>query len=313
MSTAFSKSTIDSAEPLVIAQVEKLVSYLNARENPTINVYAWFRSFTVDVISSLYMGAAIGALDLDGPHPYMENIDAYFQIAGWKWQIPWLFYLATWFPLPRWQYFLKAQERVYDYGRASFNDYLNRYGRNSGRNDALKKIMQGDKDLPPLEDAQICSEVGSVLVAGTDTTATTLTYIAWELAKDKDLQGQLRQELKDLDIHVDGSGEIPPYKIVDALPLLNGVILEGLRLHGPAVGSLPRLAPAGGATIGGVFVPGGVSLRICVIPLSVRGWLTDAFRLRYLCKLTLSITTKRSFLMQMHSGLSDGQMEEPAK
>lgn len=258
MSNAFSKTTIDSAEPLVYDQVGKFMEWLGSRETRTVNVLVWFRSLTLDIISSLYMGQAIGALDQETPHDYLQNVDDYFMIAGLKWQMPWLFYLASFVPLPKWQHFLKAQERLYEYGRVTFADYIRRYGRDSNRDDALKKLLQGDKDLPPLDDAQICCEVGSVLVAGTDTTATVLTYACWVLAKEKALQSRLRKELKHYDLEI-GFQKVPHFKDVENLEYLNNVILESLRLYGPAIGGLPRLAPPEGAVIDGVKVPGGVS------------------------------------------------------
>ncbi len=258
MAHAFTQSTINAAEPLVAEQVGKFTGRVTRQNGAAMNVYAWFRSLTLDVVSSLFMGKAIGALDREEPHEYMNNIDAYFQLAGLKWQLPWLLPLTWWIPLPRWQHFLGAQRRVYDYGRAAFKEYIERYGRDSGRNDPLRKIIHGDKDLPPLLDEQICCEVGSVLVAGTDTTATALTFTTWELAVNPDIQSGLREELQKANVSC-GPASAPRYSQIESLPLLDGIVLEGLRLHGPAVASLPRQVPAGGDVIDGYFIPGEVS------------------------------------------------------
>ncbi|KIW87106.1 uncharacterized protein Z519_12217 [Cladophialophora bantiana CBS 173.52] len=255
MAHAFTQSTISAAEPLVAEQVRKFIGRVTRQNGAALNVYAWFRSLTLDVVSSLFLGEAIGALDQDKPHEYMNNIDAYFQLAGLKWQLPWLLPLTWWIPLSSWQHFQGAQRRVYNYGRAAFKEYIERYGRDSGRDDPLKKIIHGDKDLPPLSDEQICCEVGSVLVAGTDTTATVLTYTAWELAVNSGIQSQLREELKTVKMNPGPSG-VPRYSEIESLPLLDGIVLEGLRLHGPAVASLPRQVPAGGDMIDGYFIPG---------------------------------------------------------
>ena len=166
------------------------------------------------------MGKAIGALGQETPHDYLKSVDDYFFIATMKWQMPWLMHLASFIPLPRWQYFLRAQERLYDYGRKTFKDYIEQYGRDSDRKDALKKLLQGDKDLPPLSDEQICLEVGSVLVAGTDTTGTVLTYLAWMLAKEKGLQSKLRQELKGAGVNI-GSQQVPELKVSLCFLLFN--------------------------------------------------------------------------------------------
>lgn len=258
MAHAFTESTAIQAEPLVVEQITKFLGKIDKQHGAALDVYMWFRCLTLDIVSSIFMGETFGTLDKRN-HEYMDSVDAYFVIAGLKWQLPWLISLTSWIPWPRWQYFLGAQKRIYDLGRSSFKEYIERYGRSSGRKDALRKIINGDKELPPLSDEQIALEIGSVLVAGTDTTATVLTYLCWELAINPTLQEQLRGEIQKANIDLPAS-RVPRYTDIRSLRLLEGTILEGLRLHGPAVGSLPRTVPAGGDMLGQYFVPAGVRL-----------------------------------------------------
>ena len=159
-------------------------------------------------------------------------------------------------PIATWQHFLASQQRLYEWGFRSSQRYVERYGRDSTRNDPLKKIMHGDKSLAPLTNEQITTEVGSILVAGVDIASTVLTFTAWELARHPQLQSQLRQALQDA--RPTFTAGVPEYKDIERLELLDSIILESLRLHGPAVNGLPRSVPRQGANIGGKFVPGGV-------------------------------------------------------
>jgi cytochrome P450 len=64
----------------------------------------------------------------------------------------------------------------------------------------------------------------------------------------------LRKKIED-----EVSGLSDDYTDVDLLelPWLNGIISETLRLHGPIASALPRVAPPGGAVLGGISIPGG--------------------------------------------------------
>lgn len=261
MAHAFTESTIMQAEGLVVDQINMFLGKVDEHTTTPMDVYMWFRCLTLDIVSSLFLGEPFGSLEKQN-HEYMESVDAYFIIAGLKWQIPWLIPLTSWIPWPRWKHYLGAQGRIYNLGRSSFEDYVKRYGRDSGRKDALRKIIHGDKELPPLSDEQIALEIGSILVAGTDTTATVLTYLCWELAVNPRLQERLRTELKEANVNRQG-GRVPRYAEIRSLPLLEGAALEGLRLHGPAIGSIPRHVPPGGDMLGEYFIPAGV----CLLPV----------------------------------------------
>ena len=66
-----------------------------------------------------------------------------------------------------------------------------------------------------------------MLFAGTDTTSTVLTTILSLLAKREDLQDKLRDELVEARRYY---GEEIPYDELSALPLLDAIIRETLRV-----------------------------------------------------------------------------------
>ena len=117
-----------------------------------MNVYAWFRMLSLDIVSSLIMGQAVGALDSDTEHEYLSNLDNHLKICGVRWQMPWLLPLTSWIPLPSWQFFLTSQVSLYAYGKRSFENYVATYGRDSSCNDLLKRVLAGDKTEKPLTD-----------------------------------------------------------------------------------------------------------------------------------------------------------------
>ena len=91
-----------------------------------------------------------------------------------------------------------------------------------------------------------------VIVAGADSTSTTLTRIFAVLASQPDVQARLCQEMNDA---FDGEG-IPPPEILRNLGYLEGVVKEGLRMFAPLLGGTPAVVPKGGITLDtGDFIP----------------------------------------------------------
>ena len=107
-----------------------------------------------------------------------------------------------------------------------------------------------NKNLTGLD---VTLEAQNLIVAGSDTTGVSLTYLIWLILKHPKIRQALEAEVSFV------SGEITDAKL-EELPLLNACIEEGLRLYDAAPGGLPRVVPPGGATLGGFFIPGGVTV-----------------------------------------------------
>lgn len=92
-----------------------------------------------------------------------------------------------------------------------------------------------------------------MVVAGSDTTYASLTWLVWELCTHKDVQSKLCRVID----------EIAPEKDfldtsdVHHCPLLDGAINESLRLHPPVPSGVPRVTPSEGITLpDGTYIPG---------------------------------------------------------
>jgi cytochrome P450 len=96
-------------------------------------------------------------------------------------------------------------------------------------------------------------EAAGLIIAGTDTTSVTLTYLVWAVLSQPKLQAELEDEVAALR---DDYGDAD----LEKLPLLNAVIEETLRLYGAAPSGLPRSVPPGGVTIDGQIIPAGTTV-----------------------------------------------------
>lgn len=104
-----------------------------------------------------------------------------------------------------------------------------------------------------IDDMDVRIEAMNVIIAGTDTTGVTLTYLVWAVLQRPDLQRELEEEVAAL---ADGFKE----NDLIALPLLNAVIEETLRLYGAAPSSLPRVVPQGGTDFAGHYIREGTTV-----------------------------------------------------
>lgn len=111
------------------------------------------------------------------------------------------------------------------------------------------RLFKGEEE-ENLTFKEIVDEAQTYIIAGTDTTAITLTYVVWRVCQNPKIRQRLVEELQQLP---------DDFKDHDAMkmPYLNQVIEESLRLHGAAPSGLPRVVPPEGATLAGQYLPGG--------------------------------------------------------
>ncbi|KAL1949854.1 hypothetical protein VTO73DRAFT_8735 [Trametes versicolor] len=95
------------------------------------------------------------------------------------------------------------------------------------------------------------------MTAGSDTTASNLTFCVYFLTAHPDCARQLRQEL---DKEFPNPAGMLDMDILQTLPYLNGVIHESLRLTTPYF--MPREVPVGGMVVDDHFIPHGTDITI---------------------------------------------------
>src|SRR5436190_3948303 len=110
----------------------------------------------------------------------------------------------------------------------------------------IQTANQSKTPFPPLYSL---SEAVDLLLAGTDTLSISLVNIFYHLSKYPSVVHRLQEEINRIDSTSLAS--------LQKLPLLTATIKEGLRLSHGVLGRLPRIAPWGGWTFEGTYIPGG--------------------------------------------------------
>ncbi|KAL3420745.1 cytochrome P450 [Phlyctema vagabunda] len=127
----------------------------------------------------------------------------------------------------------------------------------------LKSKMPNGQRVPKKE---IASHSLVIMMAGTVTTATSLTAVTYYLLTNPSTVTKLRSEL---DAHFSSIDEMTSKALMNC-QYLNAVIQEGLRINPPAgAAHLPRVVPKGGSNIAGIFVPEGTSVSVHPFSLSM--------------------------------------------
>lgn len=95
--------------------------------------------------------------------------------------------------------------------------------------DLIQSLRESVEDVPELTDDEVRNELLTLLLAGHETTATTLTWAWWLLDTHRDAADRMRAELADV-----LRDRQPSYDDVERLPFTQAVVAETLRLRPPA-------------------------------------------------------------------------------
>lgn len=173
---------------------------------------------------------------------------------------PTLIKAASVLPLPVFMKFPAAWKRVQMYGRQSLDRYESLVSQNPSDAKPMLFTKLYNDEKYDLTDNDILSEAMGYIVAGSDTTAYTLTCLTYAVCKNPEIRETLVAELATLP---DGFTE----KDTRPMRYLDQVISEALRVY-PSVPSLPRRVPPEGGELAGYPVPGGVTVATQVYSLN---------------------------------------------
>lgn len=151
----------------------------------------------------------------------------------------------------RWCFSRRTVENHYEHIRMSKDKARRRIERGSlGRYDFFDHLIKNGT----LTENALMGNADTLIIAGSETTATALSGLTWYLLKNPSCLGQLTDEIRGAFHSLD---EITGDSTAE-LPYLHGCLEEGLRVFPPLAFGLPRDCP--GAVIDGHFVPEGTAV-----------------------------------------------------
>ncbi|KND89234.1 putative sterigmatocystin biosynthesis P450 monooxygenase [Tolypocladium ophioglossoides CBS 100239] len=249
-----SESSLKSLIPTVNGRVELAVDKISAEMKALgyADVCKWWLFMTTDTIGELTFGDSFRMLELGRKNDYAHELEQIGLMAAIRSTFPTLVRLSHAMPfLPVVARTVEASRNMSRYASESLERYRGLVAASPDlvQQTLFTKVFQAE-DEDKLTFDEIRNEAQSYIVAGSDTTANSLTYLTWSVCRNPGIRDALVKELRTLP-------EAYTESQLRDLPFLNLVIDEALRLYPAAPFVLPRSVPPGGAELAGYWLKEG--------------------------------------------------------
>ncbi|KAJ7913349.1 benzoate para-hydroxylase [Mycena leptocephala] len=273
VSQAFSSRALEEFSPFIQTIIATFVSRVDSmcEIGGSIDILTWFNYLTFDVLSDLAFGEPLGMLTTGSSIVSVQQsdgtvkeedaialVDKREHISAVLGVNPWFPWLAKIIPDPFYSSGLQSSTGLADFAR---RNVWKRLDSGAYRADILGKLIAARKRESELDDEMIkelVAETVTLLSAGSDTTASSLTALIYLIKTHPYVHRKLTAELE---LAV-GQQDIPTHSQVKNLEYLQAVIDEGLRHYATMATGLPRLVPAGGVEFYGYNIPAGTEISV---------------------------------------------------
>ncbi|KAK4174348.1 putative cytochrome P450 pisatin demethylase-like protein [Triangularia setosa] len=222
---------------------------------------AWMQYFAFDVLGEINFSKDLGFLeagsDKDGIIAAIGQILGYVSLIG---QIPYAHKFLLGNPLLAKIPAIEKTNQVLQFSLAQIEE---RQRNPVPRKDILTQLLDTHQNDPSaLSYEEIVAITTTNVIAGSDTTAVSLSSVLYHLHKYPAARAKLVDEIARAERDGLASKPFITYAEAVKLPYLTAVINEAMRIH-PATGFiLERVVPAGGVTLHGVYLPEGTVVGV---------------------------------------------------
>ncbi|KAI1373215.1 cytochrome P450 ClCP1 [Hypoxylon crocopeplum] len=248
LSHGFSERSMQAQEPIIGSYVDLLIRRLQEKCDggaTALNMREWLNWTTFDVIGDLGFGSAFGCLEKSDYHPWVKLITSSVK------QSAIMFGLANAGFRPLVRIALRVGKLAVKDNQALLQQKLSqRIELGVERPDFIEGLIK-KKDEGVLDLMKLVANAGTLIVAGSETTATLLSGIVYLLTTNPDKLEQLTKEVRSAFNNDDEITLTSVGKLTYMLACLN----EALRLYPPVPTGMPRQSPKGGVFVSGKFIP----------------------------------------------------------
>ncbi|KAI9590903.1 cytochrome P450 [Syncephalis fuscata] len=258
MMPAYATNTLNDLEPLIYkVGIARLVVRLQeyADSGSSVDLMDMLKKMTFDIIGEVAFGKTFGLLEKQESHPIIKWMQSRIQYGTLKFLLGRLFFLNMY---PKLVQDINAMDKY-----AIDIIKKRRKALVAERHDILQRLLDAvdEETGATLSDEYITAEIASLMIAGTDTTALTLTWTMHYLLQHPECFNRLANEIRSVYPNPDTP---MVYKDVLAMTYLDAVLHESMRIQPIAIHGMPRIIPDGGTHLGDYFIPGGTTVMVSV-------------------------------------------------
>ncbi|KAI1747020.1 cytochrome P450 [Xylaria castorea] len=250
---------------LINQAASQLLCRIETSLGKPFNATTEFYNFSFDLVGEIVFGQSFSLLD---SHSYLSHssppdlISQGMSMLRYFSPVPWIghlsFFMAPYFPMitQKWNRALGWAAEVCDLR-------LQRGAKCQESADAFSRFILSasrDGDQQSLDRHALYGDAFAITVAGSHSTAATLTMMFFELARRPSIQLQLRQELQTAGAtiqysHHNGARKLVDTSVFNRLPILNSCITETLRLYPVVPTGGIRQTVNKGVKVGNKWIP----------------------------------------------------------
>ncbi|EPS43072.1 hypothetical protein H072_2918 [Dactylellina haptotyla CBS 200.50] len=243
----FSNKSLRDQEGIIRGYVDQLMRELGekAKTSSSINMTNWYSWVTLDIIGDLALGQSLGCMDIGkrdstwGGILFGSNFQNAVMVGVRYLRLGFLsIFVILWI--------ISSLTKKAKMLHAALDKRI----RGDERPDLIEGLMQKVK-AGELDIGTLLTTSATLLVAGTETTATLLCGVTYLLLTNPTCLERLIKEVRS-SFH---SEEDITFASVQQLSYMLACLNEALRMYPPISSGLPRIVPKGGMTICGEFVP----------------------------------------------------------
>ncbi|KAL0563477.1 hypothetical protein V5O48_018590, partial [Marasmius crinis-equi] len=258
---AFTTASVKLYESFMRTRLVQLVEILDgkAAEKNVVDLAEWVSLFSYDFMGDMAFGAGFELMRDGDTMGLWKIMEAGITIQSYAQHVPWTAtYLSILAGLD------SSGQKLLKFVLDTANTRIKK-GAEPDREDISTHLLdEKSADPKPLGLEDYCLETMLAIVAGSDTAATSISCIFYYILSDKSIFNRLRAEIDACFPPKQGVAPHEDTTKLAALPFLNAVINEALRLQPPVPTGLQRAPELGsaGKMVGSIYISEDTSVTI---------------------------------------------------